>query len=458
MAGLECRMTLVIVVSIFIATGIGFLLFFIVKSIALPRRVEDIDDLIKRGKAQTAIKAVKALLAKDPGNADAHYMLGKAYLADKKDDLALTEFKTLTESGKLGEQTPEEEFRRELARLFAKNKQNEDALKEYILLIKLSPQKAGYYYEAGKLFAERNRSDMAVNYLKKAAELSPRDPGIQLELGMMLYKSKNPAEAKPALERSLKLKYDAAAYYYLGKIQKDNKDFQGAIATFEKAARDQGFRLRALLERGSCYMSLNAPDKAIPDLERAIRSITTESAQESLYARYFLAMCYEKTRNIDGAIIQWDKIHSTKQGFRDVEAKLAQYQELRTDDAVKDFLSANQQGFMTICTKLITSGLSLQVKQSRSIPDGGEFVAIENDSEKWRNARKMPRLIRIYRSPELVDDSKIRSILDDAKAQNMVRAAVVSSSGFTGSAIEYAESRSVELFNKDKLQSLLRQT
>jgi HJR/Mrr/RecB family endonuclease len=69
----------------------------------------------------------------------------------------------------------------------------------------------------------------------------------------------------------------------------------------------------------------------------------------------------------------------------------------------------------------------------------------------------MPRLIRIYRSPDLVDDSKIRSILDDAKAQNMVRAAVISSSGFTGSALEYAESRSVELFNKDKLQSLLRQ-
>jgi tetratricopeptide (TPR) repeat protein len=451
-------MTFIIVVSIFIATGTGFLLFFIIKSIALPRRVEGISELIKRGKAQTAIKAAKALLAKDPGNADARYMLGKAYLADKKDDLALIEFKALTESGKLGEQTPEEEFRRELAKLFAKHGKNEDALKEYVLLIKLNPQKADYYYEAGKLFAERNRSDMAANYLKKAAELSPRDPGIQLELGKLLYKSKNPAEARPALERSLKLKYDAAAYYYLGKIQKDGKDFQGAIATFEKAARDQGFRLRALLERGSCYMSLNAPDRAIPDLERAVRGITAEAAQESLYARYFLAMCYEKTRNMDKAIAQWDKIHAAKQGFRDVEAKLAQYQDLRTDDAVKDFLSSNQQGFMVLCTKLITSGLSLQVKQSRSIPDGGEFVVIENDSEKWRNARKMPRLIRIYRSPDLVDDSKIRSILDDAKAQNMVRAAVVSSSGFTGSALEYAESRSVELFNKDKLQSLLRQT
>jgi HJR/Mrr/RecB family endonuclease len=86
-----------------------------------------------------------------------------------------------------------------------------------------------------------------------------------------------------------------------------------------------------------------------------------------------------------------------------------------------------------------------------------EFVAIENESAKWRNARKQPRLIRIYRSPDVVDDAKIRSILDDAKAQNMVRAMVMTSSGFTRSAIEYAESRSVELYNKDKLQALLRQ-
>ncbi|MDR1507069.1 MAG: tetratricopeptide repeat protein [Treponema sp.] len=450
-------MTFVIVVSIFIATGIGFLLFFLVKAIALPKRVEGIEDLIKRGRAPTAVKAAKALIAKDPGNADARYMLGKAYLADKKDNLALAEFKVITESGNLGEHTPEEEFRRELARLFVRNKQGEEALKEYILLIKLNPQKAEYYYEAGKLFTARNRSDMAVNYLKKASELSPRDPAVHLELGTLLYKGKNLAEAKSALERSLKLKYSAEAYYYLGKIQKDGKDFQSAISTFEKAARDQSLRLRALLERGSCYMSLNAPEKAIPDLERALRCSTSESAQESLYVRYFLAMCYEKTRDMDSAIAQWDAIHSVKQGFRDVEAKLAQYQDLRNDDAIKDFLSGNQQGFMAVCTRLITFALSLQVKQSRSIPDGGEFVAIENDSEKWRNARKMPRLIRVYRSPDSVDDSKIRSILDDAKAQNMVRAAVVSSSGFTRSAVEYAESRSVELFNKDKLQLLLRQ-
>jgi tetratricopeptide (TPR) repeat protein len=440
------------------ATGIGFLIFFIVKSIALPKRVEGMDDLIKKGKAAMAVKAAKALLAKEPKNADARYLLGKAYLANKQEDLALKEFSALTESGVLGEQTPEEEFRKQTAQLFVNNKQVEEALKEYLLLIKINPNEPEYYYWAGKLMVARGKSDVAMSYLKKAAELSPRDPKIPLDLGIMFYKAKNYAEAKPLLERSLKLRYDAEAFYYLGKIQKENKDFQGAISIFEKAARDQGMRLKALLERGSCFMSLNTPERAIPDLERAVKCITNESAQESLYARYFLAMCYEKKREMDKALAQWEKIHSVKQGFKETEAKLAQYKNLKTDNSVRDFLSADQKTFMDMCEKLITTALSLQVKQAKSIQDGGEFIAIENESEKWRNTRKMPRLIRIYRSPDLVDDSKIRSILDDAKAQNMVRTAVMTSSGFTGTALEYAESRSVELYDGAKLQKLLDQS
>ncbi|MDR2767304.1 MAG: tetratricopeptide repeat protein [Treponema sp.] len=450
-------MTFVLVISIVLAVGISFLVFFIVKSIALPKRADEIAALIKKGKTQTAIKAARAILAKEPKNADAHYFLGRAYLAEKKEDLAFGELKTLSLSGALGEFTPEEDFRSELARLFVKNRQIEEALKEYVLLIKLKPDKAEYYYNAGKLFNDHNRPDMARNYLRKAAELAPRDAKIHYELGVMLYRSKNAVEARDALERSLKLNADnAQAYYYLGKIQKDAKDYQNALATLEKAARDPAFRLRALLERGSCYLALNAPDKAIPDLERAVKAITSEKAQESLFARYFLALCYEKNRDMEKSVEQWSAIHAVKKGFKDVEAKLAQYQDLINDDVVKDFLSAGTQEFMEICKRMIGSGLALQVKSAKTIPDGIEFVAIENENAKWRNTRKQPRLIRIYRSPDLLGDDKIRSILDDAKTQNMVRAMVVTSSGFSNAALQYAENRPVELCNKDKLLALLR--
>jgi hypothetical protein len=54
----------------------------------------------------------------------------------------------------------------------------------------------------------------------------------------------------------------------------------------------------------------------------------------------------------------------------------------------------------------------------------------------------------------MVDEAKIRTLLDDMKNQNMSRAMAIASSGFSHSALEFADSRPVELFNKEQLQSL----
>jgi tetratricopeptide (TPR) repeat protein len=121
----------------------------------------------------------------------------------------------------------------------------------------------------------------------------------------------------------------------MGKILKDTKDFSGAVPWLEKAARDQEYKLRALVELGGCYMSLKMTDKAIPELERAVNIIENESEPDSLYARYFLAMCFEKKKEYPLAIAQWDKIYAQKKNFRDVGEKLTHYSEFRQENAGK---------------------------------------------------------------------------------------------------------------------------
>ncbi|MDR0602561.1 MAG: tetratricopeptide repeat protein [Treponema sp.] len=449
-------MTIALAVIIVLGVGVAFLVTFLVKSMAVPRRVEALESFIKRGKTQTVIKAARAIAAREPKNAEAHYWLGTAYHLENRDELALMEFKTANQIGISGKNIPEIPFRELLGQLFIRYNQEEEALKEYLLLIKLMPNRADYYYHAGKLFAGRNRKDMAENYLRKAASLAPKDGKIHYELGAMLYRDKKTKEAKAALEVALKYQSDnPQIHFFLGKIQKDVKNYQGALPLFEKAARDAQFRIRALVERGGCFMALNAPERAIPDLERAAGAITDEDSGDSLYARYFLGMCYEKIRDVDKAIAQWEKIYERKKNFRDVGEKLSRYQELRTDDNMKDYLTSGQGEFVEICKSLAEQKMDLHVQGSKNIGDGCEFTAVENDSAKWRNARKMPRLIRFYRSPDPVDEPKIRSILDDAKDQNIPRAVVITSAGFSRAALDYANSRPVELFGKEKLQELL---
>lgn len=452
-------MPFIFVVIMILGVGIAVLTVFVVRSVIAPKKLETISDLVRQGKTQAASKAVKAILAKDPHNSEAHYLLALCFLAESKPELALMELKAVGQVGQFTKELPEGEYRRKAAELYERFNQLEEALKEYLLLIKLEPREAEHYFCAGRLFSQRNRNDMAINYLRKCVEVDPRHGKAHYELGLILYRDKKGVEAKVEIE--LALKYDpdnAQAFFYLGKLLKDSHDYTGALLAFERSQRDPELRLRSLVERGGCYMSMNGFDKAIVELERAVKTITDEGGNEALYGRYFLALCHEKLRNLDKAIEQWEKIYTKKPSFRDVAEKLSQYQEFRSDDKMKDYLTSTREEFTEICKDITATAMSLSVRDLTEVQSGCDIIAIENDSAKWRNTRKQPRLIRFLRVPDLIDESTLRALLESIKKLNVVRAVVVTSSGFSRSAQDFAESRPLELVNKDQLQELLKKT
>ncbi|MDR2746885.1 MAG: tetratricopeptide repeat protein [Treponema sp.] len=321
-------MTRALALIIVLSVGTIFLLVFVAKLILFPRRVEALGALIKQGKTQTAINSARRLIARDSKNAEARYYLGLAYHAEKKDEEAYREFKLLNQLSIQGKQIPEIDYRETLAQLYEAHGEYEEALKEYLLLIKLAPKRGEFYLRAGKIFGGRGKGDTAREYLQKAAELSPKDGNVYYELGALCYKEKKAPEAKAALERALRFQKEGEqgrTWFYLGKLQKDVKDYGGAEDSFEKAAKNKEFRVRALVEKGGCYMAQNNMAQAAGDLERAVGSINDEESTDSLYARYFLGLCYEKEGEIDKAAAQWEQVYAQKKGFKDVGEKLSQY-------------------------------------------------------------------------------------------------------------------------------------
>jgi len=447
------------VLILILGVGVAFLSVFIVRMIATPHQSKAIADALKQGRSAVVVRSAKALIQKDPHNAAAHWYLALAYQAEGKPELALMELKSVNQIAQFGLEVPEGEFRLKIAALYERFNQTEDALKEYILLTKLDPRNANHFMKAGLLFEQRGKTDVAVNYLRKAIEMDERLSAAHHQLGIILYRTKHPMEAKAELESALKWDADDyEAYFYVGKVLKEMSDYTAALLAFEKAARDQELRMKSLVERGGCYMSQGALDKAVPELERAVKQIKDEGAPESLYGRYFLAMCYEKTRELDRAIEQWEKIYSKKPGFRDVAEKLTQYQEYRTDDRMKDYLTCGHEEFAEMCKAVVQGALRLSIRDVSAIQNGVDVIAVEGDSDKWMAAKKLPRLVRFLRVSENLDDAALRSLLDQMKKLGIVRGTVVTSSGFSRSAVEFAENRSVELLTKDRLQEMLAKT
>ena len=445
-----------IIIIAIAAVVIISLIIVILKTIVSPKKIDAIPRLIKQGKTQNAIKIAKQLIAKDQKNYLAHYYLGKAYIKENRTELAVIEYKNVNDNALFGEGLNELTFRSEYSQLLLKYNQQNEALKNFLLLTKLDPQNAENFYQVGRIYEDQNRYDLALGFMQKCVMLDKRHAKAHAEIGLMLYRTKQFNEAKKEIDMAIKLSPETyTSYYYLGKILKDAKDLQGAIKSFEKAQRDPELKQKAIIEHGSCYMIAGRIDNALVDFQRAIELDKEGTQAETLYARYFLAACYEKSRKIDKAIEQWEAIYKRNKSFRDVSAKLSEYKDLQANDYLKDYLTCSNEEFPYICKNAVIKGLGLQVLSCDQKKWGCQITGVNKSDESWMAVRKQVVFIRFYREPEPVEEAQIHEALDEMKTLNSVKSFLFSSSGFNTAAKRYAENRPVELIEKQKLEALL---
>ena len=448
-------MASLIILIIIVGTALTVLTIFLIRAVVYPRAIEVLEALLKSGKNQQVIRRAKQLLARDSRNVDAHYLLGQAYLAEEKAELALMEFKIIIQIGKFTSLCREVPFRKQAAELFQKYNQYDEALKEYLLLIRKEPMNGDYYYHTGDLFEKRNMSDKALLYYQKSIQINKEHPGAHQRLGILLSRQKKPLEAKVELETALK--YEPENYkthYYMGRLLKEMHDYAGALRSFEKAQRDPDFKVKALIESGTSYMDMNNLDRAVSTLERAANLIADNSTSELLYSRYYLSLCYERKRELDKAIEHWEFIYSKNPTFKDVAQKLSQYQELRTDDSIKDYMTSSHEAFLEICKGIIRA-LNFEARDTKEIKNGCQIIAMEEE-KNWRISRRMPRLFMFLRVTEAIEEHTVRSLQEEMKKNNIIRGIILTSSTFTRKALSYAETRPIDLVQKEKLSEILK--
>lgn len=428
----------------------------IVKGSFAPKKIDSIKKYIKQGKFSAAEKTAKSIIAKNPHDYVAHYWLGEAYLADNKNELAFMEYKLINENAVFNGDIPEAVFRKKMASLYQKFNQKEQALAEYLLLVKLEPTNTDVLFNIGKLYENSGRADVALGYYKKTIQLNPRYAQAHASLGFILYRAKQYSDAKKEIDLAIRISPETYSnYYYLGKILKDANEYSKALSAFEKAERDPTYKQRALLERGACYMAANQLDNASIEFDRAIKASKEQTSQETLYARYYLAACYESLRKIEKALEQWEQIYIVSHTFKDVSAKLNEFRDITSNDSLKEYLTTGNENFCNMCKKIALSGLKLNASSCTATRYGCSMIATNAKSDNWMEVRQQQFLLEFYREANPIDDTAIRSIADKVKLKGYTKAYVISSSDFARPAVVFAENRPVELLDKSKLEKLL---
>lgn len=444
----------VVFALVFGGAGLAVLITFSMKTVISPKKLRHIESLIENKNIKGAIRQAKTLLARNERNPDAHWWLGECYRAEKRPDLAVVEYRYITNSGNYTETATQRKVRRRLAEEYLELGQIDECQKEYILLSKLEPGNYENYFKIAKLFEQRNYTDSALSNYKKATSLNPKHVESQVKLGRIYLKKQLVDEAKKAFHEALKHDpQNGPGHYYLGRILRASGNPSTALVHFEKALRDPNLKQRVLLERANIFIIKGEFGRAVPELQRALK-IGEKDLAAVLASRYLLARCYEVEKELLLAVEQWEKINAKNPKYRDVAEKLILYSSLRADDRVKDFMTASQENFQNTSGLIVRAmGLTVQDVFLKS-QDLVEAYSLETQS-KWRNAKKATIIVRIYRSAEPIRYDDIRVLYDTMRKIGAMRSICVTVSQFTKSAIEFAQIRPIDLVDKDEFTKLL---
>ena len=427
---------------------------YFVHTYVMPRKIEEIARMIENGQTKLAIKKLNDLLEKDDRDPYVHYLLGEAYLADKNKQYAIVEYRQVLKLGRYNEKMREADIRGKLAALYMERKAHEEAKKEYLILTKIDPANYENYYELGKIFYNIGMLEKAIGFLKKAVQHNTNHASSYYYLGQIYYRHGAHADAKQALVQAIKIDpSNSKAHYFLGLVLRQQNDYEWAIKEFEIAQKSEALKVKCFLAKGSCHLERAQYPRAIIEFERGLK-FSRKGTDIELNLRYFLAESQEKMRDIHSAIANWERISQVKNNFKDVQQKLVTYSEFRQDDRIKDFLIAGLAQFEHLARKIVES-MSLNISEIEIISDTEiEIIAIDS-AGKWRNTRQHNKIIRVIRTTDTIQEALLRKLHEKMRSKNATRIVVITTGEFSQPAVDFANTRPIELFGKTELVKLL---
>lgn len=144
------------------------------------------------------------------------------------------------------------------------------AFQNYEQALKIDPNLTELYAPIGVAYYQKDNIAKAEEYLVKASNSQTEDEQTQFLLGVIRYKQQRYNEAAVALNKSLQIKDNAEAHYYLGEILDKQDRSNDAIAQYKQAVKLNPRYTEAWFDLGVAQYNHNNYDEAINAYKQAI--------------------------------------------------------------------------------------------------------------------------------------------------------------------------------------------
>lgn len=151
--------------------------------------------------------------------------------------------------------------------------------------VKANPKDAQAHAELGAALFQLDRKDEALAEYKKAISLKPKGTGFHFGLGF-IYKSQGKLDlAIKELKAENAIVPNHEAYYYLGEIYKQKKEYDLAIEAYQNAVKTGSFDADAHFGLATVYEAKGDKEAAKKEYQETLRYVPDHAAAQAALRR-----------------------------------------------------------------------------------------------------------------------------------------------------------------------------
>jgi tetratricopeptide (TPR) repeat protein len=225
--------------------------------------------LLDAGKIEESEARLRDAIAKNPMDADAHFLLGYALFRDQKAKESLAEF---TAGAKF--RRPRADELKIVAGDYVMLSDFSDADKWFSQVVAETPNDADAWYLLGRTKYSENEFAPAVSSFERALTLHPRYVEAENNIGLCWKELNNRDKAQAAFQAAIdwqgETPSDAQPFLNLGTLLADNHQAADAVPYLAKAVGLSPKNPAIHEELGKAYLAMNKLPEAQAELEQAV--------------------------------------------------------------------------------------------------------------------------------------------------------------------------------------------
>ncbi len=441
--------------------GALLILFVVLKFVTASKskKVKTKIDSLKNEDKQLAIDELRKIVKTNGDDINAREKLAELLVETKAYVPAIKEYLILIDKSAVRPEIGEVKFTVKLANTFLKLGNIEDAKKYFLISKKLDDLNFDANLNLGKIEIENNNFDKAIIYLNIANKVNPEDMELQKSLGISNFKLN---KFKEAIESLLKVvqanQEDYESMHFLANSYFSINKNDECLKYFSRLKKIPQYASNANLMIAHTNKKLKLYMQAIEQYESVISTIDPKS-EKMVDIYYSMADCYFNTHNLGRAIAYWQKIAATRPDYKDVAQKIQVYSVVNSNSMLEKYLIGSVNQFTNICKLFI----KYYIPKFSHLKGNIKFLNIATNQEGaleiYTEVSNKSFIELIYfsfmRSNTTIGDFIVRGIYNRLKEEKIDKGICVTAGNFSDTAKQFAESRMIELIEKNQLIDIL---